>query len=289
MNNDSSSSPYQEPLTPPIYDAAHWYIRQGWAVLPLWGVDGSRCLCGSPTCKSPGKHPIGPLVGNGLKQATHDRVTLVQWIAAHPDMNIGIVTGEVSGIVVLDIDSGPDTDETNDGFIPFAALQQRYGNVDDTIAVQTGGGGLHLYFRHPGGTVRNSASTLGKGLDVRGDGGYVVAPPSMHANGTRYVWDADGHPRKRSAAAMPIWLATRTTISLPVPPPTGRTSMSRGIVTEGGRNVYLASWAGTYRKHGNNEQDILDRLIFRNQRDCTPPLPDEEVAQIAASYARYER
>lgn len=290
MSNSISSSPNTKPpIVPSVRTAGRWYIRQGWSVLPLWGMAGYLCQCGSTNCKSPGKHPIPRLVPNGLKQATQDLTTFSRWIDAFPDMNIGVVTGADSGIVVLDIDSGPETTGDNDGFVPFAALQQRYGNVDDTLAVQTGGGGLHLYFRHPGGTVRNSASTLGKGLDVRGDGGYVVAPPSMHINGTRYVWDADGHPRKRSAAAMPVWLATRTTVSLPAPPPTTRSSMSRGIVTEGGRNVYLASWAGTYRSKGHNEQDILDRLISRNQRDCTPPLPDEEVAQIAASYARYER
>lgn len=289
MNKFSSLSPNAKPL-PSTHDAGRWYIRQGWAVLPLWGMTGYLCQCGSPGCKSPGKHPIPRLVPNGLKQATQDQDTFRQWANAFPDMNIGIVTGTISGIVVLDIDSGPDTTEDNDGFIPFAELQQKHGNVDDTIAVQTGGGGLHLYFRHPGEAVRNSAGTLGKGLDVRGDGGYVVAPPSIHANGARYVWDADGHPRKRKPAPLPWWITLRSSTAPPPAAPSRPTFLSsHGPVQEGGRNVHLASWAGVYRSKGHTEQDILTKLLRRNEQDCNPPLTVEEVATIAASYARYER
>jgi hypothetical protein len=99
----------------------------------------------------------------------------------HPEDNIGIATGRPSGVDVLDVDVD------KDGLGTFRDLRQRYGEPEKTALVQTGSGGYHLFFDHVG-AVANSQGRLGAGLDVRGDGGYVVAPPSLHRSGRRYRW-----------------------------------------------------------------------------------------------------
>ena len=123
-----------------------------------------------------------PLTKRGVHDATTDVLAIEQLFDRQPDANIGIATGALNGLVVLDID--PD----HGGEQSLRALLEQYGPLSPTLCVATGGGGRHLYFRHPGGTVRNSAGRLGAGLDIRGDGGYVVAPPSIHESGHRYRW-----------------------------------------------------------------------------------------------------
>ena len=99
-----------------------------------------------------------------------------------PQANIAIVTGAASGLVVLDADMAKGAART------LAALEERYGALPPTVGQRTGTG-QHAFFQHPGTTVRNGVENLGAGLDIRGDGGYVVAPPSLHANGNRYTWE----------------------------------------------------------------------------------------------------
>lgn len=161
-------------------DAAAVYAHRGWAVFPChapaWSL--GRCTCGHSDCASPAKHPR---VAGGLKVATTDRGQIEGWWSRWPNANVAIRTGEVSGLVVVDIDPG------HGGETSLARLVAERGALPDGRVVRTGSGGRHLYFLHPGGTVRNDAGRrLGPGLDIRGDGGYVIAPPSRHANGGRY-------------------------------------------------------------------------------------------------------
>lgn len=97
------------------------------------------------------------------------------WFTGHPDLNIGIVTGAISGVVVVDADSSE-------------ALTWMQANRPSPMRTKTGRG-KHHWFRHPGTAIRNSAKLLGMALDVRGDGGYVVAPGSIHPNGEIYLED----------------------------------------------------------------------------------------------------
>lgn len=147
--------------TAPFSSAALQYaVELGWAVHPL---------------ERAGKHPITP---NGLKDASSHPEVVGDWCDAHPHANIGVATGEVSGVVVLDVD-GPE------GFAALAHLR-----VPPTVCAETGRG-KHLYFQHPRTRIPNSAGRLGPQLDVRGDGGYIIAPPSVHPSGREYRW-ADG-------------------------------------------------------------------------------------------------
>src|SRR5262245_21465546 len=147
------------------------YGDRGWHVIPLHTIAPPRGLCTCPdphACDSPGKHPLGSLVPHGLSEATTDPKRITDWWTRRPGANIGIVTGRLSGLVVLDVDPHRGGDQT------LLELQSRYGMLPDTLTALTGGGGAHYYFAHPmDRRLKNSSDELGPGLDVRADGGYV--------------------------------------------------------------------------------------------------------------------
>ena len=136
-------------------------------------------------CEAGGKRP---LTRNGHWDATTDERRVRAWWGKRPSANVGVPTGEKSGLLVLDVDPA------GGGEASLASLERSRGSAPPTARARTGGGGLHLYFRYPargpgtgrGPPVRNSAGYLGPGLDVRGEGGYVVVPPSRTAD--RYRW-----------------------------------------------------------------------------------------------------
>ena len=141
-------------------------------------------------CEPGGKTP---LTYNGFWDATTDPRRVEIWWDRWPYANVGVPTGERSGLLVLDVDprdGGPQS---------LVALERAHGPLPRTARARTGGGGVHVYFRYPAGEeVRNSAGRLGPGLDVRGEGGYVVAPPSR----TRSAYDW----LDRAPPADPAWL-----------------------------------------------------------------------------------
>jgi Bifunctional DNA primase/polymerase, N-terminal len=121
-----------------ILDAALAYIDRRWPVFPLHSARNNQCSCGRSDCKQPGKHPR---VQKGLKEASLDRETVADWFTRWPDSNIGIVTGSVSGFVVLDIDPRHDGDKS------LASLEAENGTLPLTVEAATGGGGRHILFR----------------------------------------------------------------------------------------------------------------------------------------------
>ena len=167
---------------------------RGLAVFPLWSVlPTGGCECRSETCTSPGKHPR---VQGWQKEATTDPGTIRVWWKRWPLANVGVAFRP--GQCGVDVDPRKGGDDT------LAALEKDFGPNPPTWEVSTGGGGRHLYFA---GDLSNTAGQLGPGLDTRGAGGYLVAPPSLHASGRRYEWDADGHPDEVPLAALPGWIA----------------------------------------------------------------------------------
>lgn len=181
---------------PDVLRAAEEYARRGWAVVPIYGIRDGQCACGKSDCPSPGKHPIPK---HGLKDATTDEKIIRRWWEAQwPDANVAIVTGRVSGLVVIDAD-GEAGCET-----PWLR------RLPDTPEAATGGGGRHILFAHPGEGVRiGNRQGLAPGVDIRGDGGYIVAPPSLHRSGRRYEWDGMLHPDDVPLAPLPDWLLSR--------------------------------------------------------------------------------
>lgn len=148
------------------------------------------------------KHPTMPA---WQTKGSIDRERITHWWSEQPDYGIGIVTGSVSGIIVVDLDES----ELVSGSDMLADLEAQHERLPDTLEVLTGGGGRHLYFRWRGEPISNDAGRLlGPGIDIRGEGGQVVAPPSLHASGQRYEFEAScGWPHIRRIAELPSWLA----------------------------------------------------------------------------------
>ena len=176
--------------------------RLGWPVFPVHGISNGHCTCGSVKCERPGKHPVGNLVPHGLKDASTDVEVINHWWRAAPWANIGVATGAVSGLAVLDVDVIKGGDES------LFDLERTHGKLPDTVMALTGSGGYHYLFAHPGSGVRikNSVDNLGVGLDVRGDGGYIVVAPSLHIKGKQYTWEESCKPLVTPIAPLPAWL-----------------------------------------------------------------------------------
>jgi putative DNA primase/helicase len=271
-------------------DHAKGYVRRGLAVLPLhWPVRTGRrlaCSCARAQCTSPAKHPVGSLVPRGLRDATKDPAVIAEWFG-RGRFNIGIVTGAISGIVALDVDP------RHDGVDTIAGLEGDHGLLPSTWRFLTGGGGEHILFRHPGSTIPNSAGKIGPGVDVRGDGGYIVAPPSEHISGRLYAISVDHHPDEVALADPPLWLLQGLRPQPEIGKPAARPATDwRGIVgsvaMEGQRNRTLASLTGHLLRNRIDPWVALDLLQAWNRRRCNPPLADAEVVATVRSIARRE-
>jgi hypothetical protein len=214
-----------------------------------------------------------PATVDGLKAATRDPDVILNWWKRWPDANLGIRTGAESGLVVLDVDA------QHGGGKTLAGLEQQHGKLPRPHSL-TGGGGSHYLFTHPGDEVRNSAGVLGHGLDVRGDGGYIVAPPSIHENGRRYkqlrpfvelepmpAWLVEDAAKRRNGHAEPV----------------------AELIPQGQRRATMLSLAGTLRRRGLSETEIYATLATVNAERGNPPLPDQELRALARDvHDRYQ-
>ena len=263
--------------------AALAYAARGWLVVPLHNPKQGVCSCRKKNCSSPGKHPR---TEHGLKDGSKDPKQIALWWEKWPDANLGILTGQESGLLVLDVDG-------EEGKAALKALTAAHGTLPKTPCVKTGRKGAdgkrkgcHYYFRAPEGVlIRNSVGNtnpLGKGLDIRADGGYVVAPPSLHPSGLHYEWLAPEQP----LAEIPPWMLAQLTGAKPAPAPNAAHAQGE-VIAEGGRNAALASLAGSMRRRGMTTEAIEAALVKENDARCKPPLPAGEVREIARSVARY--
>ena len=256
-----------------LASAAISYARAGWGVLPLHSPAVGGCSVGDPAAPAP-PSTRARRTGSRTRPATSPVVS--RWWAMWPDANIGLATGD--GVVVLDVDPDHGGDET------LRELEREHGELPVTVEALTGGGGRHLFFATNGTPLRNSAGQLGRGLDIRGDGGYIVAPPSTHASGRRYAWSRDRHLDDMARGALPAWIA-----ELVAAPAARNGSAGDGeLIPAGERNTTLTSLAGTMRRHGWTKPPIPGRAEVTNAERCRPPLPEPEVEKIAASVARYQ-
>jgi hypothetical protein len=176
-----------------------------------------------------------------------------------PDANVGVVTGAVSGVVVLDAD-GPE------GLASLKAL-----NTPATTWLARTGKGLHQWFAHPGVAIGNRAG-LRPHLDVRGDGGYVIAPPSLHASGRRYEWLMP--PGRTEPAPLPENVLALLTAPGPATPAAGV-----GI-PQGQRNDTLYRLARSLIQRGLSPGALHLAVAEQNRTLGRPPLPDREVREL---------
>ena len=244
--------------------AALAYLARGWSVIPV---------------EPRGKRPLVPWTEYQLRPATVEE--LEAWFKRWPKANIGIVTGAVSGVVVLDVD------ERHGGTVSLSQLNTEFGPGPMTVEAATGGGGRHAYFGHPGGRVGNRVG-LRPGIDLRGDGGCVVAPPSVHPSGRPYAWLPGRSPNEIEIAPLPSWLLPRSDRvegRMGHPLTYWRKLVREGVV-EGERNSALASLTGHLLWRGVDPGVAMELLLAWNRMRCRPPLPDEEVAGVVESVAR---
>lgn len=289
--------------TTKMVDEALWYASRGLHVIPVhsFGQDAISgevgCSCGEPTCASPGKHPIPR---SGLKEATTDPEKIKAWWTQYPDANIAIVTGAISGIVVVDLDG-------QEGKNEWAELVKQHGATPRGWRIKTGGGGRHVYFAHPGGEVRNTAKRIGAHIDSRGDGGYVLAPPSVHASGGQYEFASDD-VRDLEFPAMPAWVAKKMATPPAMSKPMGEVKITNvtgdaddaaywlgkalGRAMVGSRNDTGLWLAAQLRDAGIDQSaalDVMHEYVRRAPAGDTPYTAREAEATLRSAYSRPPR
>jgi hypothetical protein len=250
--------------TSDMRSAAFALLARGWSVIPV---------------EARGKRPIVPWLKYQSRLATGKEIDA--WFAGPRKPSLGVVTGALSNLVVLDVDA------QHGGSHSLAMLELEHGNLPDTVEAKTGGGGRHLYFVHPGGAVHNRVG-IAPGIDFRGDGGCVVAPPSVHPSGRRYQWVPPRSPQEMELAALPPWLLrfVRPSGARAGHPLAHWRQLVHEGVDEGSRNSTLASLAGHLLRQGVDPQVALELLLAWNRVHCRPPLADNEVAQVVDSITR---
>jgi hypothetical protein len=175
-------------------EAATAYARRGWSVVPMHSLeDTGECTCGRKGCPSPGKHPR--LRWEEAMTQPADDGMVQSWWERWPHSNVGVVTGRVSGVAVIDVDPRHNGDET------LFELEVSWGRLPQTLESRTGGGGRHLWYAMPD---RDLVSVdLGDGVELKAERGLVIAPPSRHASGRIYRWlDPGEYP-----TPLPAWVA----------------------------------------------------------------------------------
>jgi hypothetical protein len=197
-------------MTNPCLAAGLGYAARGWRVFPVWWVANERCACRKPDCQHPGKHPLWHPddLPSGRNSANTSPELIKHWWRRWPKANVGIATGFKSGLLVVDVDP------RNGGHQDRLAAR-----LPNTPTVFTGGEGWHYYLSHPGKGIKFPAKLPGfDGVDLKADGGYVVAPPSIHISGRRYSWQTSPDT---PLAPCPQWLIEvgRRPDLLPSPPP----------------------------------------------------------------------
>jgi len=267
-----------------MVNAALAYASKSVAVFPVWDVEDGRCGCRDPECKSPGKHPITSCAPAGFENATADEATIRRWWQQFPHANVATPTG--GWCVVLDVDPRHGGDDA------LAELERVHGPLPETAEVVTGGGGRHVYFERPAVPIRNSAGKVGPGLDIRGEGGYVLLPPSRHISGGIYL-DEIVHPLfDTRPAPMPQWLVTLAsatpTNNGPMPRTADEWRAKLAGAPEGQRRSVALEIAGHYLGLRLAREEV-EQILLNYARQCAPPFPEREARELVRDLARRDR
>ncbi len=249
--------------------AALDYAALGWNVFPCHGIANGKCTCGREDCPDPGKHPR---TRHGFKDAVRDENTIREWWRRWPSANVAVCCG--NGLVVLDVDGA-------EGRNALKNLVDERKHLPLTGIVKTGRG-FHYYFTTDGKSIRTT--DVVRGLEIRGDGAYVIAPPSQHHSGASYEWMANSGPK--CITAVPGWLAliggdgrTKTRLA----------DEDHETIPQGQRKRTLVRYAGKLRRDGMYGCVILAALQAMNEYQCKPPLREEDIFDIARSAESWER
>lgn len=244
------------------------YAARGWHVIPLYSIANGQCTCKRWQCKGPGKHPI---FDKWQTKATTEPTHIKQWWSKYPSANIGIVTGKQSGLVIIDIDprNGGDTSLQNliDSYDDFKPIL-------DTYTIKTGGNGSHFYYRYDKAFKSLKKHGLGVGIDIKADGGYVLAPPSNHSSGGMYSVVSDTEPLPLPSILIDLIRQSPS-----------ESSNDKPDIIEGSRNETLMTLAAEQFRQGKTLAQVKTFLLEENALHCKPPLESTEVIGIAESLA----
>jgi hypothetical protein len=227
-----------------------------------------------------------PLTANGFKDATTDPEKIEEWWSIHPDANVGIATGDMSGGLVA-IDMDVDKDEGKDGYHTFLDwCNANYVILPDSWLSITGRGGYHLVYR----SMFPVPSKIGwlKDVDIRANGGYIVAPPSIHPNGTRYEWEQDPSEYELITTddidveyIMNSILSSNKSAGEPLKVP--------DEIPEGHRDELMFKLACKYQAMGMSDEAMLAALRIENETRCKPPLSDREIKKKVKQAQKYAK
>lgn len=262
-----------------LHDALD-YAARGWSVVPMHAPVQGRCTCGWPECNQIGKHPH---TNHGHKDATTDPGTIQLWFDLWPNANVGIATGARSSFFALDVDP------RNGGADSLADLQSKHGPLPKTVEDITGGGGAAIWFEQPQFRVTNTK--LAPGIDVRGDGGLIVAPYSLHKSGRRYEFEKSAHPDRTKIATAPDWLLTE--LERKVKPGTPTTTPAIRDYTGTRPRLAIAILHGTskraYHSRSEAEQAAITSLVIAGYTFDQVCTLFEREAHADTHYARLLR
>ncbi len=256
--------------------AALHYAENGIPVFPVHGINAQgNCTCLYPGCPHAGKHPI---FKGGFAIATTDPMQITAWWEKHPEANIGVPTGALSGWYVVDIDP-------KNGVANYKRFIEQNDLPSATLKVTTGGGGFHLIYRQPtDGQTVGSGTNIGRmaGVNFRGDDGYIVVPPSRHRSLKYYRWRPDfafqNHTSVELLQPLPAIVADLVNKSALSHQPNIQKS-----VGEGERNNYLFQQAIHHRKTGVPDAQLMAITWEENELACQPPLDWEEVQKLVSN------
>lgn len=225
-----------------------------------------------------------PYTPHGCKDAKTDTRAIKNWWKRFPDANIGIATGSKSGgIIVIDIDI--DEDKGVYGDESLREWEREHGDLPDTWRAVTGRGGYHIYYRSDE-KIKNTTN-LYPGVDIRGEGGYVIAPPSIHQNGNYYQWELDPNDIDIHFADQQVM----SFISGPGKEPKNDKKAKftlPGKIAKGTRNDTLYRYGCSLQAKGYSDDEILNKLEEANML-CDIPLKDEELTTIYNSVLEKEK
>ncbi|KKN32848.1 hypothetical protein LCGC14_0809660 [marine sediment metagenome] len=251
-----------------MLEVALQYLEYGFSVLPVHTLirDTWTCTCGNDECPSPGKHPRVPWVEWTKKRA--DRAQLEEWFEDEAlESNIGLVTGDISGVIVVDLD-GPAGRES------FGDL----GLTTHTLIARTGGRGLHLFYRCAT-PIRGRIAML-PGVDLKAERGFVVLAPSLHASGNRYKWIRRRHPAEIEPGLVQLAETERGN-------DTGWRDEALVGVGEGERSNTAAQLAGRYVRLGLSPLETYMLLTSWNKRNSPPLTQNELKSTVRWCYQRH--
>lgn len=243
--------------------ALHFANDLGWSVFPV---------------SEKTKKPYTP---HGCKDAKKDPQAIKAWWTRHPNASIGVATGTPSNLLVIDLDV--DENKGLDGMRELREWEHEHEELPETVSAITGRGGSHLYFKYDGSEKYGNRAGILDGIDVRGDGGYVIAPPSLHPNGTEYQWENDPEETEMSEITetvkefLSIGHTSQETFKLP------------DKIGAGKRNDTIYRLACSMQSKGMSDETILSACMSENKARCTPPLKDIEVEKLVGSALKYQK